>query len=595
MKFGKLINTTPPAEHRDHYMSYDLLKKAMKKLREDPDDSDSEMVFISFLRHEMKKVNRFAALLLQTSLEKLWEVQQQLLESKRSDQTDQQLKAWEAEMTSVAEMLVNIELFRCLNYSGFRKILKKYDKAHNGEVDLSSKLVPELDDEFFTLASLDLHLLAVRWCWATMRKMRGIEVKQQALSQKMKGTASRTYLMEPRSQISDVCMLLKHFDLVLPTSTSPDGELGCLKGHDWRTRFGGAGAPQKCISSQVVATYYDSADFASYRNQLSGGGKHVVQACSCTPSGEESVLAAGVLQQAFAGDKVTPELLPMATVSSSQLLFRGATASTTGLLLSWGSQVTMRRASSSASAAVSFPYHTLEVSGKMPAETPAWLEDLKKDATVHDFANFSLGVQAISCLHAAASDLPRPAWAGIVDSEAYKPYDWQPKPVPPKTREEIAALQPRAQGGGSPSSTILPKEYLASERTMMEWLHTSLALGVLGTGLWKISLKCRDAPQSAVWGGLLCTKDLASTGLGVYGLIMLLVAICFMWYGVFSHNTRLDCMDRDPQKDVEGGSAPKYTEGVFNRRVAVGAFSICVGATLSLHMLVQGLGWIVDE
>merc|ERR1712232_654132 len=44
-------------------------------------------------------------------------------------------------------------------------------------------------------------------------------------------------------------------------------------------------------------------------------------------------------------------------------------------------------------------------------------------------------------------------------------------------------------GDSMASQRLMPKDFLATERTMLEWIHTVLALAFLGVTLWQVSLR----------------------------------------------------------------------------------------------------------
>lgn len=137
---------------------------------------------------------------------------------------------------------------------------------------------------------------------------------------------------------------------------------------------------------------------------------------------------------------------------------------------------------------------------------------------------------------------------------------------------------------------IEPKNYLASERTMLEWMHTVLALAFLSLGLWKVSLRTSltapasvDADISAATivivtpaPSLLNSHDASQMALGCYSLALVLVAVAFAWYAAFAHSRRLDAL-----------MAGKHRESMFNGRLAPTLFACCVGLALVVHLLVQ--------
>lgn len=123
-----------------------------------------------------------------------------------------------------------------------------------------------------------------------------------------------------------------------------------------------------------------------------------------------------------------------------------------------------------------------------------------------------------------------------------------------------------------------PKNCLASERTMLEWVHTVLALAFLGIGLWKYSLSLRDAAgmPNYVAFGLLNAATNSSLLVGAYSLVLVAIALGFVWYAVLSHTSRLSAM-----------FAGKITESIFNSRTGPIVFVVTIGAALFAQWLVQ--------
>merc|ERR1712060_747528 len=77
-------------------------------------------------------------------------------------------------------------------------------------------------------------------------------------------------------------------------------------------------------------------------------------------------------------------------------------------------------------------------------------------------------------------------------------------------------------------------------------------------------------------GGLLNAATYSSLMLGCYSLVLVSIAVCFAWYAVLSHNTRLSAL-----------FANKHTEGVFNRRLGPALFAGAIGIALFSHLVVQ--------
>merc|ERR1712137_430318 len=124
---------------------------------------------------------------------------------------------------------------------------------------------------------------------------------------------------------------------------------------------------------------------------------------------------------------------------------------------------------------------------------------------------------------------------------------------------------------------VAPKNFLASERTMLEWMHTVVALAFLGIGLWRVSLT-NNGVHKPVAGGLLNGASSSATMLGIYSLVLIATALGFAWYAVLSHTKRLKALFQGPNA---------HTEHMFNTRKAPIAFACTIGVALSSHLAVQ--------
>mmetsp|Transcript_54536 Transcript_54536/g.100934 ORF Transcript_54536/g.100934 Transcript_54536/m.100934 type:complete len:715 (-) Transcript_54536:49-2193(-) len=713
MKFGKQIKRLAPESHHKNYLAYDVLKKAINVVTAKPNavvDSElqgdinavqetfgvdqsstslasAETKFHALLKRELKKVNRFAALQLQTSMEKLQQVQRPLADD--SPLSEKQLAECSRQLDEAGMALCDYESFRRLNYTGFRKIAKKFDKqcdASQGgtKFSLSAWFLPQLERESFVKSSLDDHLLALAWGYAAIRRKTAQltgTYRPRATSHEADTAAASatgkttTFLLSAQSWARSLCVLVKHFDILHPSNVSPEG-LGRLREQDWRQRLvqNADGIPKATnfLGADVHTTYYDFGDFQKYRRQLAGTeGESMIRARRVCSKGQPnriynqlverdavaSALSAhpftsegrlispdafpvppllkevgGLHDQAqstlqalkgdlsdtmldrFDGDAknaliawvsevanataVQKGLKPVATVASERVLLRGGTDETRGLTLGFDKDISMVKGAASVSdpSAVFFPFFTLEVAG-LKSGNGSWLEELKECGALHAFTGFSLGLHAVSRCNSATESLSKPEWADFIETtELTTPYTAMGMAyeieVIQREMEEEARKRANSEADATAASAysidsepILPKNLLASERTMLEWMHTSMALAVLGIGLWKVSLQGGD-DSSPLFMGILCTAQLSSVALGLYGLIILGVAIAFMWQAVLAHISRLDCMEAKPAKLIEGK---------FNSRAAVVGLAMSIAVTLAFHLFVQVWGWLTSS
>lgn len=215
VKFGKQIKRLAEPTHLNHFIAYDVLKKAIsivvdgaqtetgkpEDLREvnetfghsttTPSCRPPDSRFHDLLQHELSKVNRFFSLQLRTLLDKFREAQKNLLtfKAKQGRDADEALSSAEHNLEEAAEELVALEHFRRLNFTGFRKIVKKFDKqwlkVGSGKDAMSAWFMPQLLREFFVAVPFDAHIMALSLGYASLRRHRrgnaALSKKQDAL------------------------------------------------------------------------------------------------------------------------------------------------------------------------------------------------------------------------------------------------------------------------------------------------------------------------------------------------------------------------------------------------------------------------------
>eukprot|EP00443_Scrippsiella_acuminata_P112225 CAMPEP_0115746574 /NCGR_PEP_ID=MMETSP0272-20121206/92710_1 /TAXON_ID=71861 /ORGANISM="Scrippsiella trochoidea, Strain CCMP3099" /LENGTH=727 /DNA_ID=CAMNT_0003191525 /DNA_START=62 /DNA_END=2248 /DNA_ORIENTATION=+ len=701
MKFGKQIKRLADPTHLNHCIAYDVLKKAINVVVADesklpeggevPDIGDDlkevneafgqstgalsgsarppDSRFHGLLQHELAKVNRFANLLLRTLLDTLREAQR--LASKPGALNEEGLSSMERSLDTAAEQLVQLEHFRRLNFTGFRKIVKKFDKRSSraGTGSLASWFLPALLREFFVAEPLDSHLLALAWGYAALRRYRRGSGAATAPTPPVNGNgaaaaaaaapvSTSTFWLMPPARMRALCTLIKRFELMSPmsgsamenaaSSSSPSAYVEQMRRLLLSMAPDGPARGSCRLRAHCSLVYCDSPDFGEYvgrirnpegscgfrcRQTLEGGqvagstnsglverdgscsalGAHAFTPVSQLSSPDafpipqqgsasmQSLLAvaardavsteeaaglsstARVSLQAFANQvqDVTSKasLAPVAVVSSSRVLLRGDTPATEGVSIALDEDVQFSR----------FPYCLLEVASGEGASGP-WLEELWSYAALRTVQGFSVGEH----LHTMESSAPPEAWGlmlewrAAVNEEAQEGADAGSTAAskvvalaPPATQPKGAAPVVHTAGEPAPpagvSVPLEPKNFMASERTMLEWIHTVIALAFLGIGLWKysLSLKGEDAVPRPMAMGLLNAATFSSLVLGCYSLVLVAIAVCFAWYAVLSHNARLSAL-----------FANKHTEGVFNRRLGPD-FAGAIGVALFSHLVVQ--------
>ena len=123
-----------------------------------------------------------------------------------------------------------------------------------------------------------------------------------------------------------------------------------------------------------------------------------------------------------------------------------------------------------------------------------WLEELRGDAVLRDVRGFNVGVQAVASLH---KELLKalPPWYDVDDlaneGEVGLPLQQLSDEQQAQAARKKRASQPQEPPEAVPVQKVeeqqaemmlQPKDLLASERTMLEWMHTVFALAVMAIG-----------------------------------------------------------------------------------------------------------------
>lgn len=319
-----------------------------------------------------------------------------------------------------------------------------------------------------------------------------------------------------------------------------------------------------------------------------------------TAFGEPGCHELATFASQVAGACASYRLESVATIGASRLLLRGDTVETRNVRMAMDEEVQLARApGGQVSDAMDFPYCMLEVSGENLGAAK-WLDELRGDAVLREAPGFNVGVQAVAALW--KDDVPSlPHWYHVEDSfdkpEEFGPAlqrradEYQAQEAREEARqrtgsERIQALpvvEPQVPETSEQAEMMLqPKDLLASERTMLEWMHTVFALAIIAIGLWRYSLTGELPrgkalpPSDGLRQQFFNSSSPSRMLLGIYSLFLVLVAICFGWYAVITHLQRIKALMKNEQKDR-----------IFNRRTGPTIFAGCMALALAAHLGLQ--------
>jgi len=700
MKYGQQLKQLANPKYLNHCIAYGVLKKSIKVVVSSAEAAEPatqeehaelgdalgqpagpfggqlpDSRFSGLLEHELTKVNRFFALELRTLFDSFREAEG-LLFKPGGEASEETLARIEQIFDRAAADMVELEHFRRLNFTGFRKIAKKFDKASQsvGGGRLSSLFVPRLVREFFIAVPFEPYLLALAQGYAALRQRRRGGDPGPRASSPVKAPAAAapgaaegrrltdTFWLTPSARMHMLCLLAKRFNIVVPPGGLASGaadDTASLVERQRRllvaTTPGGMAQTTCRLSAETLLTYHDGPEFPGYVQRMDGpsgfrcrstvaegitssptswviereGAASALSSHAFTtgdvalapdafpirkggqePEGMEAIReaveaagAAGGELAGFAGEVKHAlaswlPLAPVAAVKSARMLLRGDTAATAGVSIAIDEEVQFSHVQATSAAPgdddIDFPYCLLELVNEEGDTHHSWFEELKSHAMLRSVTGFSIGAQAVASLH--KERVPKlPHWYEHLSTEATcaSPEDWslmlewraavtetvQKHPEFEKSVSHCSSAGAPSADEPSQSSAadqqLLPKNFLASERTMLEWINTILALAFIGIGLWRHSIKTGGrAEAGAVVLGLLNSSDASSLLLGCYSLAIIGIALGFAWYAVLMHSHRLTCL-----------MSNTLTERVFNSRVGPTVLGTILASVLVAHMV----------
>jgi len=132
MKFGKFVEEKTKPEWRLYYIDYKYLKQLIKEMKADisagrQTKQDAENKFTKAIEHEINKVNDFFLLIDKEIQAKLLALRQLLNKTSDAEIVSKQ-KELNLEIDLLANQLNDLYAYSLVNFTGFRKILKKHDR-----------------------------------------------------------------------------------------------------------------------------------------------------------------------------------------------------------------------------------------------------------------------------------------------------------------------------------------------------------------------------------------------------------------------------------------------------------------------------------
>ncbi|KEG03977.1 hypothetical protein YYE_00879 [Plasmodium vinckei vinckei] len=190
MKFRKKLNAEAHPKYREHYISYKELKNVIKLITGNDTSTytikeitsnfgniralsgaeykSPESRFQDILNTELDKINSFTIAII-----KQWftEAKTYYKELKRGDEKSIDILDIEKKLNRLGNTLIFIEKYRHINFMGFRKITKKFDK-HNGKTVSSSFYINVVIKSLFMTFDTNLLVYILSICFKYYRNVK---------------------------------------------------------------------------------------------------------------------------------------------------------------------------------------------------------------------------------------------------------------------------------------------------------------------------------------------------------------------------------------------------------------------------------------
>lgn len=265
MKFGNYLKENLVKEWEFYYLSYNYLKKQIKKdslLGTVSQDAgkihDGERKFINFLDGELEKINSFYSLKGREIMEKLKKISVQIRNG--SSDTIQKVLSeeeptiliinsnndifveLERRLNEITDLYFNLYKYQQLNMMGFKKLLKKHDKHTN--IGAKTWFMIKLEDQFFVKNDFDDILLKLSSTWKLFHKKMNSKSK-----------------INKTENVSSFNFVRKTTKYWVPVDKATEVKLAILKNLPISTFTSRS-------DSLITSVYYDTKDLEFYHQRL---------------------------------------------------------------------------------------------------------------------------------------------------------------------------------------------------------------------------------------------------------------------------------------------------------------------------------------
>jgi len=524
MKFGKQFHRLSPPSFTPFNISYQTLKQAIPVIIGDAEYESGEQTakqvlqefgpqavgssyrppetrFNALLVHELSKVERCIDIHVQTWLDEIKEV------LKQGEYDPEKLG-------KLAQDLDDMEVFRRLNFTAFRKITKKFDKMVKNRVaegGFGKWFMQRLNQQPCFTRSFDWMIALLDVGYKTNSQALGGRTFEDGHSPSTPSEVVRKYWLRLTARTKVLTTLAKHLNI--------DCSPALQRMRDQFLADATIALPQTAFSTRHYAAYIDDVDFSHMGEKFVEWNCALGEASIRAPTEfevvvhlsdkkEETQTMSRVQCERVIREEASKGCLPLAVSRSQQFSFSDAHGSTVVLdekitfagLASTGNvfdEIWNLLNDESEKQQNSFPCAVLSVRTQ---GTPTWLTELNGMGVLREVNDFDLGHHIAAVFDRSVN---RPHWFGFLpdfEDEEIKPIDDDRGPVPVLVRQPTETIMPlyddidvmrgtkvgmgTAQIYAEPTYPLIePKAFLANERTFISWTRIFVFLFTISLGL----------------------------------------------------------------------------------------------------------------